>query len=72
MFVIYKREEVEIRHEPSWYDKEQLPSLTSNQLVFFGHPRISFRTNERLSNKHDTNKSTINTRRLEERTLRGF
>ena len=35
LFVIYKREEVEIRHEPSWYDKEQLPSLTSSQLVFF-------------------------------------
>ena len=35
LFVLYKREEVEIRHEPSWYDKEQLPSLTSSQLVFF-------------------------------------
>ena len=34
LFVYYKREEVEIRHEPSWYDKEQLPSLTSTQLVF--------------------------------------
>ena len=35
MFVIYKRGEVEIRHEPSWYDKEQLLYLTSTQLVFF-------------------------------------
>ena len=26
---------MEIRHELSWYDKEQLPSLTSTQLVFF-------------------------------------
>ena len=26
---------MEIRHKPSWYDKEQLPSLTSTQLVFF-------------------------------------
>ena len=34
-FVLYKSEEVEIRHEPSWYDKEQLPYLTSTQIVFF-------------------------------------
>ena len=27
--------EVEIRHEPSWYDKEQLSSMASTQLVFF-------------------------------------
>ena len=26
---------MEIRHEPSWYDKEQLPSLTSTQVFFF-------------------------------------
>ena len=26
---------MEIRHEPSWYDKEQLPYLTSIQIVFF-------------------------------------
>ena len=26
---------MEIRHVPSCYDKNQLPSLTSNQLVFF-------------------------------------
>ena len=26
---------MEIRHEPSWYKKEQLPSLKSTQLVFF-------------------------------------
>ena len=28
-------EEVEIRHVPSCYDKYQIPSLTSTQLVFF-------------------------------------
>ena len=26
---------MEIRHEPSWYDKEKLPYLTSTKLVFF-------------------------------------
>ena len=31
---------MEIRHEPSWYDKEQIPSLTSTQLVFFGEVHI--------------------------------
>ena len=35
LFVYYKSEEVEIRHEPYWYDKEELPYLTSTQLVFF-------------------------------------
>ena len=35
LFVIYEREEVKIRHEPSWYNKEKLPSLTYIQLVFF-------------------------------------
>ena len=40
MFVIYKREEAEIRHELSWYDKEQLPSLTSTKLVFFNEVHI--------------------------------
>ena len=35
MFIIYKREEVERIHEPSWYAKEQLPYMTSNELVFF-------------------------------------
>ena len=40
LFVIYKREEVEITHEPSWYDKEQLPSLTSTHLIFFDEVHI--------------------------------
>ena len=40
LFVIYKREEVEIRNEPSWYDKEQLPYLTSTQIFFFGEFHI--------------------------------
>ena len=35
LFAKYKREEVEIRHVPSCYSKNQLPSLTSTQLVFF-------------------------------------
>ena len=29
-----------ITHEPSWYDKEQLPYLTSAQLVFFNEVHI--------------------------------
>ena len=40
LFFYYKREEVELRHEPSWYDKEELPSLTSTQLVFFDEIHI--------------------------------
>ena len=35
MFAKYKRGELETRHDPSCYDKNQLPSLTSTQLVFF-------------------------------------
>ena len=34
-FVNYKREEVEIRHVPSWYGRNKLPYLTSTQLFFF-------------------------------------
>ena len=33
-------EEVVIRHELSLYDKEQLPYLTSTQIVFFGEVHI--------------------------------
>ena len=40
MFVVYKREELEVRHEPSWYDKEQLPYLKSTQLVLFDEVHI--------------------------------
>ena len=40
MLVIYKKEEVEIRHEPSWYDKAKLPSMTSTQLVLFDEVHI--------------------------------
>ena len=40
LFFIYKREEVEIRHETSWYNKEQFPSLKSTQLVFFDEVHI--------------------------------
>ena len=35
LFDKYKREEAEIRHVTSCYDKYQLNSLTSTQLVFF-------------------------------------
>ena len=35
MFAKYKRKEGEIRHVPSCYDKTQLPSLASTQLVLF-------------------------------------
>ena len=38
--VIYKKGKVEIRHEPSWYDKEQLPYLTSTQLILFDEVHI--------------------------------
>ena len=31
---------MEIRHEPSWYNKEQLPYLTSTQIVFFNEVHI--------------------------------
>ena len=31
---------MEIRHETSWYNKEELPSLTSTQLVFFDEIHI--------------------------------
>ena len=34
LFAKYKREELEIRHVPYCYDKTQLLSLTSTQLVF--------------------------------------
>ena len=35
LFADYKREETEIKHAPFCYDKNQLLSLTSTQLVFF-------------------------------------
>ena len=31
---------MEIRHVPSCYDKNQIPSLTSNQLVFFDEVHV--------------------------------
>ena len=40
LFVYYKRGEVEIRHETSWYDKEQLTSMTYTQIVFFDEVHI--------------------------------
>ena len=40
LFAKYKREEVEIRHVPSCYNKSHLPSLTSTQLVFFDEVHV--------------------------------
>ena len=40
MFAKHKRGEVEIRHEPSCYDKNQLPSLTSTHLVLFDEVNV--------------------------------
>ena len=40
MYVIYKREDVEIRHGPYWYKKEQLTYLKSTQLVFLDEVHI--------------------------------
>ena len=40
LFAIYKRGKVEIIHEPSWYNKEQFPSLTSTQNIFFNEFHI--------------------------------
>ena len=51
LFVIYKREEVEIMHEPSWYNKEQLPSLTSTHLILFDEVHI-----QQVSGPHTTSK----------------
>ena len=31
---------MEISHDPSWYDKEQLPYLTSTQIIFFNEVHI--------------------------------
>ena len=37
---LIQREEVEIRHVPSCYDKYQLPSLASTRLVFFDEVHV--------------------------------
>ena len=42
---------MEIRHEPSWYDKEQLTSLKSTQLVFFDEFHIQQVSGPPLSSK---------------------
>ena len=39
-FANNEREEMEIRHVPSCYEKNQFPSLTSTQLVFFDEVHI--------------------------------
>ena len=40
LFEKYKRGEVEIRHVPSCYNKSQLPSLTSTQLLFLDEVHV--------------------------------
>ena len=40
LFAKYKMEEVEIRHVQSCYDKTQLPSLTSTQIVLFNEVNV--------------------------------
>ena len=40
LFAKYKREELEIGHVPSYYNKTQLPSLTSTQLVFLNEVHV--------------------------------
>ena len=50
-FVIYKREEAEISNEPSWYDKEQLPSMTSTHIFSFNEVHF-----QQVSGPHVTSK----------------
>ena len=64
LFIIYKKEEVEIRHEPSWYDKEQIPSLTYTQLVFFNDVHIQQVSGPPVTSKF--NKHNIRSPRDEE------
>ena len=40
MYAKYKREETAIRHVLSYYDKNQLPSLTYTQLVLFDEVHV--------------------------------
>ena len=42
---------MEIKHKPSWYDKEQLPYLTSTQLVFFDEVHIQKVSGTPVTNK---------------------
>ena len=51
-----------IRHEPSWYRKEQLPYLTSTQLILFDEVHIpQFSGPPMISkiNKHKILRSTL-------------
>ena len=56
LFIIYKRDELEISHEPSWYDKEQLPSLTSTQLIFFYEVHIQQVSEPPMTSKFNEHK----------------
>ena len=40
LFGLQKMEEVKIRHVPSYYEKNQLHSLASNELAFFYETHI--------------------------------
>ena len=66
-FVIYKREEVEIRHKTSWYDKEQFPYLTSTQIVFSDEVHIQQVSGPTVTSK--VNKHNIWFPRDEERNF---
>ena len=48
-------EEVEIRHEPSWYDKEQLPSLKSTQVVLSDEIHIQQVSGPPVTSKENEN-----------------
>ena len=40
-FAKYKREKIKIRHVPLYYDKNQIPSLTSTKLVLFEEVHVN-------------------------------
>ena len=67
LFVVYKREEVEIIHEPYWYAKGQLPSLTSTQWVFFDEVYIQQVSGPPMTSKF--NKHNIRLPRYEEENI---
>ena len=52
LFAKYKKEEVEIRHVPSYYDKTQISSLESTQLVLFDNVCVN-----KVFGPHSTSRS---------------
>ena len=51
LFAKYKRDEVEIRHAPSCYEKNQLPSLKSTQFLLFDEVHV-----KQVSGPHTTSR----------------